>query len=97
MVTLSQPLVIQIIPLDRRERMALSNSRFKLIKAARLIDGKSDRVIERGAILIEGDLIRAVGPEENVAPPEGAQVEEFNYEGKTLLPGLVDCHVHLVG
>ena len=77
--------------------MALSNSGFKLIKATRLIDGKSDRVLERGAILIEGDLIRAVGPEEEVVPPEGALVEEFNYEGKTLLPGLVDCHVHLTG
>ena len=77
--------------------MTQSNSSFKLIKAARLIDGKSDRVIERGAILIEGDRIRAIGPEEAVVPPEGARVEEFNYEGMTLLPGLVDCHVHLIG
>ena len=77
--------------------MTQSNSSFKLIKAARIIDGKSDRVIERGAILIEGDRIRAVGPEEAVVPPEGARVEEFNYEGMTLLPGLVDCHVHLIG
>ncbi len=74
-----------------------SQSGFKLIRAARIIDGKSERAVERGAILIEGDVIRAVGPEESITPPEGARVEEFNYEDKTALPGLVDCHVHLVG
>ena len=69
----------------------------KLIKAARLIDGNGGPPLERGAILIEGDSIKAVGTEEAVVPPEGAQVEEFNYEDKTVLPGLVDSHVHLVG
>ena len=70
---------------------------FKLIKAARLIDGSGGPPLERGALLIEGDRIVAVGTEETVTPPEGAQVTEFNYEDKTVLPGLVDCHVHLIG
>jgi len=70
---------------------------FKLIKAARLIDGNGGPPVERAAILIEGDEIRAVGPEEKVSPPEGASVAEFDYEDKTVLPGLVDCHVHLIG
>lgn len=54
--------------------MAENNDGFKLIKAARLIDGNGGPPLERGAILIEGDKIRAVGTEESVAPPEGAQV-----------------------
>ena len=70
---------------------------FKLIKSARLIDGNGGPPLERGAILIEGDTIRAVGTEDTVAPPEGAQVEEFSYGDGTVLPGLIDCHVHLVG
>ena len=70
---------------------------FKLIRAARLIDGNGGPPLERGAILIEGDVIRAVGTEDAVAPPEGARVEKFSYEDKTVLPGLIDCHVHLVG
>ena len=74
-----------------------SDSDFKLIKAARLIDGNGGPPVERAAILIEGDEIRAVGPEEKVSPPEGASVTEFDYEDKTVLPGLVDCHVHLIG
>ena len=70
---------------------------FKLIRAARLIDDNGGPPLERGAILIEGDVIRAVGTEDAVAPPEGARVEKFSYEDKTVLPGLIDCHVHLVG
>ena len=70
---------------------------FKLIKAARLIDGNGGPPLGRGALLIEGDRIAAVGTEETVAVPEGASVTEFNYEDKTVLPGLVDCHVHLIG
>ena len=70
---------------------------FTLIRAARLIDGTGGPPLERAAILIEGDRITAVGTEEAVAPPEGAQAAEFSYEDKTILPGLVDCHVHLIG
>ena len=77
--------------------MPTGNGDFKLIRASRLIDGKGGQPLERGALLIEGDVIRAVGTEEAVVPPEGATVQEFDYEGKTALPGLVDCHVHLIG
>lgn len=70
---------------------------FKLIKAARVIDGNGGPPIERGAVLIEGDKVRAVGSEESVTAPEGVHVEEHVYENQTVLPGLVDGHVHLVG
>jgi len=70
---------------------------FKLIKAPRLIDDTGGRVLEQAAVLIEGDAIRAVGTEEAVVPPEGAQVEELSYKDATILPGLVDCHVHMNG
>ena len=77
--------------------MARGSDTFKLIKAARLLEGTGAPPLERAAVLVEGDVVRAVGTEEAVVPPEGAQVQEFDYEDKTLLPGLVDCHVHLVG
>ena len=73
------------------------NADFTLLKAARVIDGLGGPPIERGAVLMQGDAIQAVGPEEEVVPPEGANVSEINYEDKTALPGLVDCHVHMVG
>ncbi len=77
--------------------MGQTKGSFKLIKASRLIDGTGAPPLERAAVLIEGGRVRAVGTEESVAPPEGAQVEEFSYEDGTVLPGLVDCHVHLIG
>ena len=67
---------------------------FKLIKAGRLIDGRGSPPIENGAVLIQGSKIRAVGPANQIVPPEGAEVESFDYTGKTVMPGMVDCHTH---
>jgi imidazolonepropionase-like amidohydrolase len=68
-----------------------------LIKAARLIDGTGAPPLERGAMLLEDGTIKAVGTEESVVPPEGADVQELDYGEQTVLPGLIDCHVHLIG
>jgi cytosine/adenosine deaminase-related metal-dependent hydrolase len=46
-------------------------------------------------VVIEGDRIAAVGPDGEVTVPDGAEVVALN--GKTLLPGLWDMHVHLGG
>ncbi len=69
---------------------------FTLVKGARLIDGLGGPPLERGAVLIQGARIRAVGTEEAVAAPEGAEVEVFDYPEMTIMPGLIDCHVHLI-
>ena len=61
-----------------------------LITADALIDG-SGAVHRPGALLLEGDRIVAVG--DRVAAPSGA--EHMHFEGATILPGLIDCHVHL--
>ncbi len=73
------------------------NKDFTLIRADRLVDGSGSPPIDRGAVLLEGDTIRSVGTQESVVAPEGASVRELVYDGKTVLPGLVDCHVHLNG
>jgi imidazolonepropionase-like amidohydrolase len=70
------------------------SSVFKLIKGGRLIDGKGSRPVENGAILIQGSRIVAAGRARDVAAPEGAQVETYDYPGKTIMPGMVDCHTH---
>jgi len=45
------------------------------------------------AVRAEGDRIAAVGPASSVAVPAGARVIEL--PGATLLPGMIDAHVHL--
>ena len=69
---------------------------FTLLTGARLLDGRGGPPIERGAILLEGEKVRAVGTHEAVKPPEGAKVDVREYPGMTIMPGLIDCHVHLV-
>jgi imidazolonepropionase-like amidohydrolase len=77
--------------------MTSTGESFRLLKASRLIDGLGGPVRERAAVLLEGDKIRQVGTEETVSAPDGAAVEEVDYGDRTILPGLVDCHVHLIG
>lgn len=72
------------------------NSGLILIKATRLIDGNGGPPLQRAALLVDGDRIRAVGPESEIVPPEGAVVEEIDFGDRTVLPGFVDSHVHLV-
>ncbi len=61
------------------------------VTAARLVDGRGGPPIEPGRVLIEGDRIRAVGP--GLERPGGAQ--RYDFADASILPGLIDCHVHL--
>lgn len=49
--------------------------------------------IAPATVVVEGDRIRAVGPSSQVSIPRSARVVDL--EGRTLLPGLIDAHVHL--
>ena len=62
------------------------------IKGASLIDGNGGPVVADPVILIEGARITAVGPASTVAIPPGAEI--IDAAGYTLMPGLMDLHVH---
>jgi len=56
-------------------------------------------VIEKGSVLIEGDRIVAVGTYEQLAQEFPSLVDVakvIDASGKIVMPGLVDCHTHLV-
>jgi len=59
-----------------------------VVRNARIFDGS--RVIANGDVWVENGMIRAVGS--NLAPPAG--IPTIDGTGKTLLPGLIDTHVH---
>jgi imidazolonepropionase-like amidohydrolase len=67
---------------------------FQLVRAGLLIDGYGGAPIEDAAILVEGKRIRAIGPEAVLRIPPGA--ETIDASGKTVMPGLIDCHVHIM-
>lgn len=60
------------------------------ITGARLIDGSGHDPLPQATILIEGDRITGVGRDLDV--PAGAMV--IDAAGRTVLPGIIDCHVH---
>ncbi|HZX40286.1 MAG TPA: amidohydrolase family protein, partial [Myxococcaceae bacterium] len=62
-----------------------------LIRAGRLVDPATGAATTGQSILVEGGVIRAVGP--GVAAPAGAQVVDLS--DRTVLPGLMDAHTHL--
>jgi imidazolonepropionase-like amidohydrolase len=64
-----------------------------VLKAAHLIDTKAGRVLEQQAVLIVGERIEKAGPAKEIEVPAGATVIDFG--AATLLPGLIDAHVHL--
>jgi imidazolonepropionase-like amidohydrolase len=61
-------------------------------KAALVIDGVSEQPVEDGVVVIEDERIASVGSAANL-PPDADVVDLGDV---TLLPGLIDAHVHLV-
>jgi imidazolonepropionase-like amidohydrolase len=59
---------------------------------ARIITMKGDEVIEGGTIVIDGNVIKAVGKTGAVTIPAGAKV--IDAAGKTIMPGFIDAHAH---
>ncbi|HVM96261.1 MAG TPA: amidohydrolase family protein [Candidatus Acidoferrales bacterium] len=62
-----------------------------VLHAARLLQVDTGNVLQPGEILVEGERIQAVGT--TVDHPQGAKVIDLG--DTTLLPGLIDAHVHL--
>jgi imidazolonepropionase-like amidohydrolase len=75
------------------ERLVAGMPALRLVNG-RIIDGLGRPPIEDGFVGIEGDRIVAAGPMS--ALPRGDDVPSLDVEGRTLMPGLIDCHAHLV-
>ena len=61
------------------------------IRAGRLFDARSGNLVNNQVVLIKGDRIADVGAAVNI--PAGARVLDLS--GATVLPGMIDTHVHV--
>jgi len=62
-----------------------------VLRAARLLDIETGKMIAPGEVLVQGERIAEVGPA--VRRPAGAEVIDLG--DRTLMPGLIDAHIHL--
>jgi imidazolonepropionase-like amidohydrolase len=68
-------------------------SRDIVLRGGTLIDGNGGLPLQDAAVLIRGREILAVGPSQRIGVPDGSTT--WDTRGKTILPGLIDAHVHL--
>jgi len=71
---------------SQSQQLALTN--------ATIIDAIGRPPITNGVILVEGNIIKAIGKIGEIEIPNGAR--RINCSGKFLLPGLMDMHAHLL-
>ena len=79
-------------PADTNSVIAQSLSEPVLLTGARILVGDG-RVIDRGALLIEGASISAVGELADMDVP--ADAREVDLRGRTVMPAMIDAHAHL--
>ena len=65
------------------------------LKCGNLIDGTGAAPVKDAAVVIDDGEITAVGLQATVSVPDGA--ETIDLSEKTVMPGMMDVHVHLLG
>jgi len=63
------------------------------VRAGRLFDTQTGKLLNNQIVLVQGDRIEDVGPADQVKIPAGAKVIDLSHA--TLLPGLTDAHAHI--
>ncbi len=58
----------------------------------KVITMEGEQVIDNGVVLVEGNIIKAIGTKSQVNIPSSAKVIDIN--GKSIMPGLIDAHAH---
>ena len=63
------------------------------IRAGRMFDSSTGRMLTNQVILLDGERITEVGPAARIKIPSGVKVIDLSHA--TVLPGLIDAHVHM--
>jgi imidazolonepropionase-like amidohydrolase len=63
-----------------------------VVRAGKLLDVRTGKMLSNQAIVVENGKILGVGPDSGTKDPE---VTVIDLSGKTVLPGLIDAHTHI--
>ena len=89
-------LVITAFAQEKSGVSAKNGEQIKVIRAGTLIDGSSAQPHRNQIIVIRGNRIEKVLPEQAAeAVPGGPGVEIIDLSRATVLPGLIDSHTHI--
>ena len=66
-----------------------------IFENVRVFDGTSSALSAPSHVLVVGNTIKAISPSP-IADPPGASVTRIKGAGRTLMPGLIDAHTHLM-
>lgn len=67
----------------------------QLVIADQVLPGPAGQLVTDGAVLIEDTTILAVGPRNQIEPMADASAQRRTFPDGTVLPGLINAHVHL--
>lgn len=67
----------------------------KIFEGGILIDGTGKAPIQDCLVVVEGTKIKSVGKKGEMDIPRGEGVQVIDAKGKTVMPGLIDSHVHI--
>lgn len=77
-------------------RNAIASNAEICLVGGRLIDGTGNEPVEDGFVAWRDDRITALGPMARLSSFVGEGARRFDLEGRTVIPGLIDAHAHLV-
>jgi imidazolonepropionase-like amidohydrolase len=66
-----------------------------LLRADKVLTGKRGEFIDKGAVLVEGEKIVRVGTQQEIGEAKEPGVKVLDFRDCTLMPGMIDAHVHL--
>lgn len=70
---------------------------FLLFKGGKILTGRPGEVLLGSTLFVEGAKIAFIGNEEDIPKNKKEKATIISLEGYTLMPGLIDCHVHFWG
>lgn len=72
---------------------AQESAREVVFRDVRVFDGTSDKVSDPTTVVVRGNTIAAIGPQ---AKPQDKDATTIDGRGRTLMPGMIDNHVHMM-